>query len=110
MTHRSFQDRDGRRWDVWDVHPVAPERRAMERRQLVESGRLVERRTGAERRRQRTPRAVIDATYTGGWLCFEDGAERRRHAPIPSDWTSWDDTRLEACCRSAIRVARRVVS
>lgn len=82
----------------------------MQRRQAVENGRLVERRTGMERRQLRTPRAAIQATYNSGWLCFENGTERRRHAPIPPDWASWDDTRLEECCRSAIRVARRLAS
>ena len=108
MTHRSFQDRDGCRWDVWDVYPVAPERRSLQRRQHAESGRLVERRTGADRRLHRTPRAVIEPIYNAGWLCFENGTERRRHAPVPPDWASWEDARLESCCRMAMPVARRL--
>ena len=110
MTHRSFVDRDGRRWDAWDVYP-AGDRRTLERRQFAESGRLVERRHGAERRRRamaRTP--LIGTDYGAGWLCFESGAERRRHAPVPRDWITWDDARLEACCHEATRVIRRAAS
>jgi hypothetical protein len=110
MTHRSFVDRDGRRWDAWDVYP-AGDRRTLERRQRVERGRLVERRAGSERRHRamaRTP--LLGTDYGTGWLCFESGTERRRHAPVPSDWTAWDDARLEACCQAATRVIRRVAS
>lgn len=110
MTHRSFVDRDGRRWDAWDVYP-AGERRTLERRQFAERGRLVERRLGSERRRRAMARAPLMGTdYGAGWLCFESGDERRRHAPVPRDWTSWDDARLETCCRDATRVVRRVAS
>ena len=110
MTHRSFVDRDGRRWDAWDVYPVG-DRRTLERRQFVERGRLVERRHGGERRRRTMARAPLMGTdYGTGWLCFESGDDRRRHAPIPRDWTTWDDARLEACCRDATRVIRRVAS
>ena len=108
MTHRSFVDRDGRRWEAWDVYPLA-DRRTIERRQVVERGRLVERRRGAERRQRHLSRAPLLGTdYGAGWLCFESGAERRRHAPVPQDWESWDDTRLEACCQAATRVIRRI--
>ena len=110
MTHRSFQDRDGRRWDVWDVYPIAPERRTLDRRQAADAGRLVDRRRGVERRQQRLPRAVMSGAFNGGWLCFEDGTERRRHAPVPVGWAAWDDVRLEECCRQARPVARRYAS
>ena len=110
MTHRSFQDRDGVRWAVWDVYPGAPERRALDRRQQAEPGRLVERRKGPDRRQRRSARALSGTSYDAGWLCFEQGTERRRHAPVPADWTTWDDARLEDCCRAAVRVIRRAVS
>lgn len=110
MTHRSFVDRDGCRWDAWDVYPAA-ERRTLERRQRRELGRLVERRAGSERRRRLATRAPLMGTdYGAGWLCFESGTERRRHAPVPPDWTSWDDARLESCCRMSTSVIRRAAS
>src|SRR5690349_6210709 len=99
MTHRSFVDRDGRRWDAWDVYP-AGDRRVLDRRQAAEPGyRLVERRQAPERRRRSMARTPLMGTdYGAGWLCFESGGERRRHAPVPHDWTRWDDAHLEACC------------
>jgi hypothetical protein len=110
MTHRTFVDRDGCRWDAWDVYPVA-ERRTLDRRQAVEHGRLVERRRNDERRRRHFVRAPLMGTsYGAGWLCFENGDERRRHAPVPSDWESWDDRRLADCCEQATRVVRRIAS
>ena len=108
MTHRSFVDRDGCRWDAWDVYPAA-DRRTLERRQRSDLNRLVERRLGTERRRRFATRNPLMGTdYGAGWLCFESGTERRRHMPVPADWASWDDARLESCCRMATRVVRRV--
>ena len=108
MTHRSFTDRDGCRWDAWDVYPLS-DRRTVERRQVAERGRLVERRAGGERRHRTSGRSpLLGTNYGAGWLCFENGTERRRHAPVPAGWASWDDARLEACCRMAPRVVRRV--
>ena len=110
MSHRSFVDRDGRHWDAWDVYP-AGDRRTLERRRATENGRLVERRRGSERRRRALARAPLMGTdYGTGWLCFESGEERRRHAPVPRDWASWDEARLETCCHAATRVVRRVAS
>lgn len=114
MTHRSFVDREGRRWDAWDVYPVA-ERRTLDRRQAGQQDpqpeRLVERRASTERRRRLLARApLIGTQYGAGWLCFESGTERRRHAPVPGDWVSWADNRLAACCDAATRVIRRFAS
>ena len=111
MTHRSFQDRDGCRWDVWDVYPGFPERRAHDRRQAAPAGlRLVERRAGADRRLRRIARALSGTTFDAGWLCFEGNGERRRLAPVPSGWAAWDDARLEETCRLAARVVRRMAT
>ena len=38
--------------------------------------------------------AVLDPALQNGWLCFERGVERRRHAPIPRDWSSLTDLEL----------------
>ena len=62
-----------------------------------------------DRRVRKHARAPLLGTdYGAGWLCFESGTDRRRHAPIPADWSTWDDGRLEACCRQAVRVVRRL--
>ena len=108
MTHRTFRDRAGYEWAVWDVYPMVPERRALDRRQgLDRTSRLVERRTHADRRQQRLPRVLLGRDYSAGWLCFESTGVRRRLAPIPQDWTDWTDAQLEEGCRRATPVVRR---
>ena len=42
-----------------------------------------------------------------GWLTFEAEDERRRYAPIPTDWGELGDERLELFCRMAQPVTRR---
>ena len=108
MTHRTFRDRAGYEWAVWDVYPMAPERRALDRRQDLDGGaRLVERRARAERRQQRLPRVMLGHEFSGGWLCFESTGIRRRLAPVPQEWTAWTDSQLEEGCRRATPVVRR---
>lgn len=110
MTHRNFVDRDGRQWEAWDVFPLG-DRRTLDRRQVTERGRLIERRGGTERRQRHHGRSPLVRTgYGTGWLCFAHGDERRRHAPVPEGWESWDDARLDMCCRQATPVVRRVAS
>lgn len=36
-----------------------------------------------------------------GWLCFDDGRERRRLSPVPKDWPEIDDITLETLCSRA---------
>src|SRR5687768_6685752 len=108
MTHRTFRDRSGYEWAVWDVYPMAPERRALDRRQGLERGpRLVERRTHAERRQQKLPRVLLGQEFSSGWLCFDSTGIRRRLAPIPPNWTEWNSAQLEEGCLRATPVVRR---
>lgn len=71
---------DGVEWRVWDVRPTAPTRLEM---------------TGAS------------PVLKQGWLCFESANEKRRVAPAPEGWDSWDDATLVACVREAPRVERK---
>lgn len=109
MTHRSFTDREGNRWEVWDVYPIRTERRMATRRRVAEGGTLVERRHVADRRQQKQARATLGQDFNGGWLCFERDDQRRRLAPVPRGWEEWDETRLDLCCRAAVPVVRRVM-
>jgi hypothetical protein len=93
MAFREFTDEGGRKWTVWDVFPTLAERR--------------ERDAGPppgvhERRRFIESRTRIAARMARGWLAFEaaDG-ERRRLAPIPSDWAHKSTEQLRAWCASA---------
>ena len=79
MAYREFVDRSGQSWRVWSTVPS----------------------TGSRLR----------GGFDQGWLTFErtngDGTlPLRRLVPIPADWESAPDERLELMCRSADEVAR----
>lgn len=84
MARRQFKDESGVPWDVWDVHPgeaLAPA--------------PYDRRSPVREDDAGTP-AIASAPMLSpelelGWLCFQTGAERRRFAPIPVNWTELPD-------------------
>jgi hypothetical protein len=39
--------------------------------------------------------------FAGGWLTFDDGAERRRLAPVPEGWEAFPEPRLALLLRVA---------
>ena len=43
---------------------------------------------------------------TGGWLCFESPAGKRRLYQVPPDWEELDDGKLDVLCWAAVRVDR----
>ena len=77
MPHRTFLDKPGRQWDVWEVVPTAVERRIAKASPRVPS---------IERRKVQETRVVVPDRLQKGWLAFQSGLERRRLAPIPADW------------------------
>jgi len=112
VTHRTFKDKDGRIWDVWQVHPSAAERRFVQRRVKDEDRTdSSERRSGDERRASEKAQAVARATiapeFTYGWLCFETAGEKRRLAPVPEGWDRADDETIEQWCCAAKPVPKR---
>jgi hypothetical protein len=48
--------------------------------------------------------SLVSAQRKSGWLTFESLGERRRLSPVPVDWTSASNERLEALCRHAEHV------
>ena len=116
MTHRSFKDRQGKRWDVWQVHPSQAERRFSQRR--VNKSDLTDtaqRRSGVERRESETPphkrsdpqhRPLVAAEFAYGWLCFESGGEKKRLAPVPVGWQDAGPDRLSSWLQAAKRVVK----
>jgi hypothetical protein len=65
---RSYTDSGGVTWVVYVVHPVGE-----------------------------TSKRLLRPEYEQGWLCFEsDDGGKRRLAPIPSDWESCNEARLES--------------
>jgi len=117
VTHRRFKDRQGKLWDVWQVHPSQAERRFSQRRQNQEElTDTAQRRSGLDRRESETPhsrkgdpahRPLVAAEFAYGWLCFETFGEKRRLAPVPEGWERADDETIEQWCRVAKPVARR---
>jgi hypothetical protein len=112
VTHRTFKDKNGKIWDVWQVHPSAAERRFVQRRTKDEDrGEAGERRGGDDRRLGEKAHAVTRATiapeFTYGWLCFETTGEKRRLAPVPEGWDRADDETIEQWCCVAKAVPKR---
>jgi hypothetical protein len=62
-THRTFSDTDAVEWKVWEVTPSS----------LESAGGALQ--------------GFVEASLQKGWLCFESSrGEKRRLAPVPSDW------------------------
>lgn len=49
---------------------------------------------------------VLSQGLNGGWLCFEAPAEKRRLAPVPTDWLRCAVARLEEYLRAALPAPR----
>lgn len=78
MAYREFVDSDGLSWRVWTTVPSAG--------------------------------THLRGGFEHGWLTFEStsgGATRlRRLVPVPRDWESVDNSRLELMCKAADEVSR----
>lgn len=87
MTHRKIKDGMGTAWDVWEVYPSAVEQRMSGEFPAVQDddGRPQER---------REVRIRVPAALEAGWLAFQSGAQRRRLAPIPPNWSGLSDEEL----------------
>jgi len=106
MAHRSFVDREGRRWEVWDVIPSLGNRRRAERRvSNLGTPDGIERRQ-AERRSGEGRRPALSAGLDRGWLCFDCGEEKRRLTPIPASWDLASEAELAGLLLGALRSPR----
>ena len=101
MACRSFRDSQDREWTVWDVVPSRVERRR-------EAG--IAEWSGIERRKETEFRVLLGPEWTLGWLAFETLNEKRRLAPVPSDWFDKPAHDLEMLCQLAqpVRASRRL--
>ena len=79
MPMRTFVDQRGTIWDVFEAHPSSGGRSATH---------------------------VPDA-FRMGWLCFQSADERRRLAPIPPGWDTWDERELVAALHGPQATPRR---
>ena len=106
MGYRVFRDSQGTEWRAWDVIPQLTERREIERRVRIEPVEHADRRRAPDRRVIKGRRPMLTAGLDGGWLCFENEAEKRRLTPIPDDWTRCTAAELERYLEAAKRAPR----
>ena len=109
MAYRTFVDRDGAYWQVWDSQPTRVERRVSQtdRRNLSRfPWPRSERRSGNDRRTVSQRRITLTEGYGGGWLTFESLSEKRRLLPIPTGWEDATQAELRVFCEKAKRVAK----
>lgn len=109
MSYRTFVDRDGAYWEVWDTQPTGVERRvgpAERRRARNVPWKGSEQRIGSDRRVINQRRITLPGGYGGGWLTFESLQEKRRLIPIPNRWEELDQPELRALCEKARCVAK----
>lgn len=109
MSYRTFVDKDGSYWQVWDSQPTRVERRvsaADRRRPMFVPWHGSERRTGTDRRITAQRRITLSEGYGGGWLTFESLQEKRRLIPIPSRWDELSQGELRDLCEKAKKIAR----
>lgn len=109
MAYRTFVDRDGAYWQVWDSQPTRVERRASaadRRRPRVMPWHGAERREGGDRRMTSQRRIMLSQGFGSGWLTFESLQEKRRLNPIPSRWELMTEAELRGLCEQAKRVER----
>lgn len=90
MAERTFRDRRGREWKVWEVYPTMTERRVSDEPVLV------------ERRRHARARASLPESLRHGWLAFESNRERRRLGPPPDDWDRMTEPELADLVERAV--------
>ncbi|MEO8910709.1 MAG: hypothetical protein ABI408_10845 [Gemmatimonadaceae bacterium] len=109
MAYRTFVDRNGAYWQVWDSQPTKMERRNTpeDRRHIRRfPWKGVERRSGRDRRTVSQRRIALAEGYGRGWLTFESLEEKRRMIPIPAAWESATQEELRILCIRAQLVAR----
>jgi hypothetical protein len=109
MGYRTFVDRVGSYWQVWDSQPSRAERRLKgsdRRNHKPFPWKGNERRTGTDRRMTSQRRITLNEGYGAGWLTFESLDEKRRLVPIPPRWEDFSQVELRALCDKAKRIAK----
>jgi len=74
------------------VHPEYAERRREPHSEEVPA---------RERRERAEFRVPLGSQWAEGWLCFESINQKRRLAPVPSDWSEMSEGELEQLCETA---------
>ena len=87
MPLRSFTDSSGHRWEVWEAHV-----RAIDRRVLADRRRLT--RATIERRVRAFLGQIFGAQNGSGWLVFRSSFGKWRLSPVPDRWEQLSDAAL----------------
>lgn len=82
MPTRTFTDRRGEGWTVWNVRPD-------------------------EHAVYTSPRVHLPPEMAEGWLCFESTGEKRRLCPVPAGWEELPDRGLDELLARSRRVPGR---
>jgi len=109
MGYRTFVDKDGAYWQVWDSQPTKAERRtamADRRKPTLFPWREIAPRSGQDRRLYTQRRITLAEGYGSGWLTFESLTEKRRLLPIPHQWEEMSQAELRALCEKSKRIAK----
>ena len=103
MPYRTFEDSIGGEWQVWDIVPRLTERRVLEtdRRVEITPIQFADRRRAERRMSYGVRKAILRGSFAHGWLCFDNGLDKRRLSPIPEDWTTCSEGTIEAYLRAA---------
>ena len=80
MAHREFTDREGQRWEVWEVQPS-----------ISTDG-------------VSAPGLLLGEDAARGWLAFQSARERRRFYMPPEGWESFSEEQLSILCHHAVPV------
>ena len=80
MATRAFTDSAGVEWLIWHVTP------------------------GQHTRSAGKGLSTLPDELADGWLAFECSAGKRRFYPVPPDWETLADDKLEILCRAAVPV------
>lgn len=83
MSPRRIVDETGTTWELWEVDPAQV--------QLWETHATAMRLPATEDTALPAP---VSGEFRGGWLAARNGQERRRIAPVPTDWLFMADSQL----------------
>lgn len=100
MSLRDFTDSSGRSWRVWETFPsTLPSQGA--------GSSAFSRFMGAQPDQEGNTSRTVRKSYKDGWLTFTSGSERRRLAPIPSNWEQDSEARLREYLERSDQIPER---
>ena len=96
MSLRSFTDSTGNRWEVWEAHVRAVDRRVLADRRFAK-------RDTFERRIRGFFSQFLGAQKGSGWLVFRSALGKWRLSPVPDRWEHLSDIALHQLMARATR-------